>query len=616
MIGNDGAYIVASSNPSAGQDSFKQIASQQDLFDYPAYHYSDSIFGGSVWDMVGYNGKLYATIVTGKNGDRQPFALICGEQNPNTEKWEFHVIAGAEKDGASYPFGLGSNRSGAANLIVYNDELYIGGYNDPMIALPDVLSSMDFENIYTDLSSPVCLWKMGKDETIQMVAGEANEVFPEGPLGNMGSGFGNNLNQYVWRMENFDGKLYVGTFDIGSLAYPLMQFTNGDVLKMSKEDWLTQIQYIKEFLKLLKQQGQGSSVRTYQVDNTEMVTKQMEYISNTMSDMAGLLEITPSNDTNSTNSYASRSSYATNTDTREQFYSMLTKLFEAYRSIREQLPTDLTQNLDRFLNQDTIDNFKYFIGTCSYLSEGERGFDLLVSDDGVNFSVITRNGFGDPYNHGLRVFAITNSGLSIGTANPFYGTQIWNLVDNTKLPFVDVQTDDWFYDAVNYVYQNNIMTGTTPTTFDPAVEMNRAQFATVLYRMAGQPDVEYQNYYEDVPNNWFYSDAVTWGTQNNIITGYQNGYFGTTVNITREQLITMLYRYAQYQGYDVSQTTSLNDYSDGALVSVFSKDAMEWALAVGIIKGENNEGIINPQGDVGRAVGATILMRFMELYQK
>lgn len=132
---------------------------------------------------------------------------------------------GDEADGARYPFGLGADRSGAANLIVHDGYLYIGGYNDPMIALPGVLQ-MDFEELYKDLDSPVCLWRMDANENIDLVAGEANQLFPE-VKGNLGAGLGSNLNQYVWRMESYNGKLYVGTFDIGSLAYPLMQVTNG-----------------------------------------------------------------------------------------------------------------------------------------------------------------------------------------------------------------------------------------------------------------------------------------------------------------------------------------------------------------------------------------------------
>ena len=178
-------------------------------------------------------------------------------------------------------------------------------------------------------------------------------------------------------------------------------------------------------------------------------------------------------------------------------------------------------------------------------------------------------------------------------------------------PYEDVTFDDWFFLAVESMYNTGLMTGTTPTTFDPAVPMNRAQFATVLYRLAGEPEVEYAPYYPDVPDGWFYSDAITWATEYGIITGYDDGNFGTQVNITREQIVTLLYRFANCVGLDTSQRVSLDEYVDGNSVSGFAKDAMEWALAVGIIQGQNNQGIIDPQGESGRAVGATIFMRFL-----
>lgn len=182
MIGGDGnAYIIASENPSAGQESFKKIATQEDLFDYPANMYMDDIFGGSIWDMVSLNGKLYISIVTGRQGKKQAFALVCGEEQADGT-WKYHAIAGDPKDGAKYPFGLGADRSGAGNLVVHNGQLYVGGYNDPMKALPAALQ-MNFELMYRDLSSPVCLWRMKDTETeeFEMVAGDANEVFPEVP---------------------------------------------------------------------------------------------------------------------------------------------------------------------------------------------------------------------------------------------------------------------------------------------------------------------------------------------------------------------------------------------------------------------------------------------------
>lgn len=402
MIGNDGAYIVASENPSAGQESFEVICTQEDLLDYPAYLYSDSIFGGAIWDMVTFNDKIYVTVVTGKSGNKQAFAMFCGEEDASG-KWNFRLLIGDPEDGARYPYGLGADRSGAANLVVHDGYLYIGGYNDPMIALPAVLQ-MNFEELYKDLDAPVCLWRMDAEENIEMVAGEPNELFPE-VKGNLGAGLGSNLNQYVWRMVSYEGRLYVGTFDIGSLAYPVMQLTNGDILRRTPEEWKTQLQYIKELLELIGRQNDQSAARSAGAES------KLSTMAGAMSGMTELLDQGGIDDLAST----------------EKFYELLRKVVSAYESIRDYLPDSVKETLDGILNQETVDNFYYFIGVCKYLSQGERGFDLLVSEDGLNFDAITRNGFGDPYNHGCRVFAITDAGLCIGTANPFYGTQLWRL---------------------------------------------------------------------------------------------------------------------------------------------------------------------------------------------
>ena len=409
MIGNNGAYMVASKNPSEGPDSFKTICTQQDLLDYPAYHYMDSIFGGSIWDIIEYNDKLYITVVTGKNGHKQAFALFSGESDADGN-WFFDLIAGNEADGAEYPFGLGSDRSGAANLMVHDGYLYIGGYNDPMVALPQMLS-LNFEEMYRDLSSPVCLWRLDENENIEMVAGEANDVFPEGPIGNMGAGFGNNLNQYVWRMESYEGQLYVGTFDIGSLMYPIMQLTNGDIFSMSQEEWKSQIDYLKKAMEMF---GWITPSTEDEATYTPIVPLGSNHIvARLASDINQFIELSENGDMT--------------IESREKMYSLLTRIQEGYLRIRDYLPTEITDKLDILLDTEKIENFGYFLKVCAYLSRGERGFDLLVSNDGVNFDVITRDGFGDPYNHGCRVFAITDSGLCVGTANPFYGAQVWLL---------------------------------------------------------------------------------------------------------------------------------------------------------------------------------------------
>lgn len=409
-ISDDGAYLAASSNPSGGQDTFEVIATQEDLLDYPAYYYSDAIFGGAIWDIVPFNGNLYVTVVTGKSDNKQAFAMFRGTQDEETGKWEFKVLIGDEADGAEYPFGLGADRSGAANLVVHDGHLYIGGYNDPMVALPQALG-LNFEPLYSDLSNPVNLWRMDADENIELVAGEPNELFPE-VIGDQGSGFGSNLNQYVWRMASYNDKLYVGTFDIGSLAYPLMQFTNGDLLERTPEEWKTQIGYIIELIQSVIDGGITLPLTRSAAADAKL---NLGSITDILEQIGGLLGQGGGSDLDAT----------------EQLYNLLKKALSVYNMVHDFLPDSITGTLDEILNEEKIDNIYYFIRVCQYLSEGERGFDLLVSDDGVNFDVITRNGFGDPYNHGCRVFAITDQGLCLGTANPFYGTQIWKLTDLT-----------------------------------------------------------------------------------------------------------------------------------------------------------------------------------------
>ena len=494
MIGDNGAYIVSSNNPSQGESSFKIIATQEDLLNYPAYYYNDNIFGGAIWDMVEFNNKLYVTVVTGKSENKQAFAMFSGKENEETGKWDFNLIVGDEKDGATYPYGLGADRSGAGNLFVYDNHLYIGGYNDPMIALADVLN-MKFEDIYKDLSSPVCLWRMDTNEKIEMVAGDSNELFPT-VLGNQTAGFGSNLNQYVWRMAEYDNKLYVGTFDIGSLAYPLMQFTNGDVLHMTPEEIKSQIHYIKALLEILKKNDENLS-KLPNYSNDDLINDNLtdDNLNTDIDDTDNLHTNDSNNDTDITNSKFENNNIieeiteetpTLTEESYEEYYinslsdaeqenleNTLTDLYDGllnldsilndtayidsetntvksysiidiyqnlvnkYLAIRDFLPKNLVEILDKSLNQESVDNLFYFLETCKYLSVGERGFDLLVSEDGINFETITNNGFGDPYNHGCRIFAVTNSGLTLGTANPFYGTQVWKITDNQRGTILD-----------------------------------------------------------------------------------------------------------------------------------------------------------------------------------
>ena len=182
------------------------------------------------------------------------------------------------------------------------------------------------------------------------------------------------------------------------------------------------------------------------------------------------------------------------------------------------------------------------------------------------------------------------------------------------LPYEDVNMTDWHYDAVEYAYRNGIMTGINPTTFAPNDPLARAQFAVILHRLNGTPAMDYADRFHDVGAGIWYTDAILWAADTDVVTGYSNGNFGPSDYINREQMALMMYRYAGYKGYDTSARADFGSYQDAANVSDFAKEAMQWAVGEGIITGKYQETQLDPQGNATRAECATIMMRFMEKY--
>lgn len=343
-INSQGAIICESENPE-NQDSFKVIATDKDLFNYPAYHYTDSIYGGSIFDMAQFGSSLYVSICTGTPENApdyntmQSFAIVRGDLN-NDGTWSWTSVVGdKEKDGAKYTFGIDAERtrSGAANLMVFNDYLYIGEYNDEEIAVERMLFDNDFEFMNANFEQSVNFYRMDKEENIELVVGDADEMFPNGGISGQGSGFGRNENQYIWKMQVYDGKLYVGTYDASSFLLPLDEYAND---KNASEEWKNQVD--KYAVQLC--------------DDNNIVPKGVEQC-------------------------------------------------------------------------------------AEYLRKADFGFDLYVTEDGINFEAITTDGFGDKYNHGCRAFGVTNEGLCVGTANPFYGAQVWKLEKTDKINDNKTNTD-------------------------------------------------------------------------------------------------------------------------------------------------------------------------------
>ncbi len=180
------------------------------------------------------------------------------------------------------------------------------------------------------------------------------------------------------------------------------------------------------------------------------------------------------------------------------------------------------------------------------------------------------------------------------------------------LPFTDVTSGDWFYDAVAYVYDKGMMEGTTDTTFAPTMNLTRSMIAQVLYNLEERPEAPGAAGFPDVAAGAWYADAVNWAAARGIVKGYDTGAFGPEDSVTREQLAAILYRYAQVKGYDTTRGgMAVREFSDSASISDWAQEAMAWAVNAQVLSGKGN-GVLDPQGTATRAEVAQMLMNFGE----
>jgi hypothetical protein len=183
-------------------------------------------------------------------------------------------------------------------------------------------------------------------------------------------------------------------------------------------------------------------------------------------------------------------------------------------------------------------------------------------------------------------------------------TPVWNN------PFKDVSDSDWFYDSVRYVCENKLMNGMSDSAFAPQTPVSRAMFATILHRLEGEPAPRARNPFSDVRAGQWYADAIAWASENAIVMGYGDS-FGVDNPITREQIATILFRYANSKGVAVGGAITLEAYTDRDRISDWARDSMRWADARGIITGRAAD-LLVPDGTATRAEAAEILRRFAD----
>ena len=251
--------------------------------------------------------------------------------------------------------------------------------------------------------------------------------------------------------------------------------------------------------------------------------------------------------------------------------------------------------------------------------KGYKTGSVTVKDANGNILEVTDNG------DGTYSFVMPDTKVSVATEFVEEGTAT-PAPDTTPSPeptpapdaedncpsekFVDVDQSQWYHEGIDYALTNGLMSGMDDTTFEPDSTTTRAMIVAVLYRLDGSPEVAMANF-TDVPENAWYANAVAWGEANGVVSGYDEETFGPEDSITREQMAAILYRYAQYEGIDVSAQADLSVYSDAGSVSDWANTSLSWANAEGLISGMSDTELA-PTGTATRAQVAAILMRYCE----
>ena len=650
-VGYDANPYIAISKTSDPADGFVKIASayvedpvatenytkpdpdpeKGELLGYPACRITDSIYGGSIWEMVEFDGRLYVAICTGTqdlsdgkkpgNAPMQSFALMCGEYSGDPavrENWTWSVVAGDKADGAKYTFGIDPERtrSGACCMMVFNDHLYIGEYNDSEVAMIQLLAD-DFNSGFMadNLEQSVSLYRMDKNEKFELAAGQPTKMFPKGSLSGLYSGFGKEhneySNQYIWQMKVFQDKLYIGTFDQGTLLYPLAQLSNGDILNWTDEEWQEQLDYIRDLLDSMEQENPQVNALLDAQDKAETMLAGQSVSALSMNGV--LSEGTPLDTPAKLHQAMSLTPALLTQDdgwtleqkleAKENFGNLFQRMCKGFEQLKLQLPAAVRTIYEKLLDPHEQEVISNMMRTLHYMKDAVIGFDLYAlsenQDGTVTVDTICMDGLGDPYNHGIRAFAANDSKenpwLTLGTANMCYGTQVWRLEgEGLNLPgqpdqpdqptwvnpFKDVHENDYFYDAVKWGVINNVTAGVAPDRFGPDEICTRSQIVTFLWNENGKPEPKTtRNPFTDVKeDDWFYK-AVLWAYEENITAGISATQFGPDEICDRSQAMTFLWKYLGKPAAKADMPFTDVKESD------WFYSAVEWAVANQITAG-------------------------------
>lgn len=502
--GKGKALLVASKTPS-DPNSYKVIADMASFDNLPAIHRQDVNGGGGIYQVQEFNGKLYVVVCTGdtstlneETGTMRSFAIYVGENkgdSTNKADWTWRPLVGDTAKGAKYYYGLDKSRvsAGACTLQVYGDHLYIGDYNDVSSALQGFVTKSNFVTQATNLEQSVNLYRMDKNENVEMLVGDKNDTFPKGGSTGLGSGYDNHMNQYTWQTTVHEGKMYLSTMNTTTLLEPIAQFTNGDILNMNEKDWNNTVHYLRVFLRLLWGMGPtdpAAAVATQSADQDADDAEASAQAMPSTDDPEALVEWACAEAGKDASAAQPQSADAESTSSAEpisltedqtkelvdgikdgsivpgslaasnsadeavelfdinngldalgsqlsdkgsdDFANAYGEITDEFFSIADIIPDKLKGLYETLVKLTSKANLKAYAKSLPYLAKSKRGFNLFeIADNGAKVKVrtVSDNGFGDPFNHGLRIFCDTDDYMVIGTANPFYGTQLWRVRD-------------------------------------------------------------------------------------------------------------------------------------------------------------------------------------------
>ncbi len=186
---------------------------------------------------------------------------------------------------------------------------------------------------------------------------------------------------------------------------------------------------------------------------------------------------------------------------------------------------------------------------------------------------------------------------------------------NNAKTFADLPEESWYKSAVDFASSHELLAGTSANTFSPNISMNRAMMVTALWSLQSKELPTADKLFDDIPDGARFSESVAWAAERGIVAGYDDGSYKPYAALTREQMILMLYRYAESLDMDVSTDESLDKFADAALVSPWTKDAMEWAVSAGLITGVDVTHL-NPCDTATRAQAAVVLQHFVRMIVK